>query len=89
MPDNFRERAHLICQTRSGQFVSGPTVTGTRDAVPFPETCPPNSTPYMVSHTHPPDDSILPSHQDVAETRRRGLVAVCVNWRGQERCYLV
>ena len=87
MPATFRERAFLACQDGAGQLHAGPVISGTKGTVPFPTRCPVKTKPIAVVHTHPPDDVLLPSDQDLAETRRRGLGLVCVVHKDRLRCF--
>lgn len=85
--NNFKERAFLVCRTPAGRLVAGQVVTGTRTSVPFPTQCPAGANPIAVAHTHPPDNTILPSQADLEETAARGLDQVCVIWQGMARCF--
>lgn len=85
----FRERAFLACRDSAGQLHAGPQITGSRGRVPFPTQCPVATKPVAVVHTHPPDDGLEPSDQDLAETRRRGLELVCVAFQNKFQCFPV
>ncbi|MCH8989861.1 MAG: hypothetical protein IIA92_13780 [Chloroflexi bacterium] len=85
----FRERAFLACQDQAGKLHAGPQITGSRGKVPFPTVCPAKTKPVAVVHTHPPDDGLEPSDQDLAETRRRGIDLVCVAYKDRFRCFPV
>ena len=83
----FRERAFLACQDGAGKLHRGPVIEGSSGKVPFPTRCPTGTKPVAAVHTHPPDDGLEPSDQDLAETRRRGLDLVCVAFKDRFRCY--
>ena len=86
---SFKERAFLVCRTKSGKVVSGDVVTGGPISVPFPTHCPAGANPIAVAHTHPPDNTIRASAADFRESAARGIPQVCVIFRGDVRCYPV
>lgn len=83
-----RECGFLVCETRSGRRIRGPSACGSASNVTIPVRCPPGSRPVALTHNHPSGNPLL-SELDKS-TARRFNIAVCTKTRNYgTRCYRV
>ena len=80
------EKGFVVCKGSKGH-TKGKTVTGTRNSVTIPMSCPRGSRPVAIHHTHP-GGSLKLSPPDKAMARQFR-VPVCVKAQGRVKCYRV
>ncbi len=85
-----KEIGILICRTKTGQLVHGPTHHGTEKNVTVRIQCPSGSTPAALWHTHPGGTMSL-SRLDIETGKKHKLPYVCVSngRRGSTKCFQI
>ena len=67
----------MICEQPDGSTKFGPMSYGTHDNVSVTYSCPPNSKPVGVWHTHP-HGTTKPSSDDIKAAKSFGLKKLCI-----------
>lgn len=83
------EFGFMLCRSPNGALTRGPVGVGTATAVQFSDQCPAGTTVAGSVHSHPQEGggSILPSGQDMGESGRLNMPALCIVNNTKVACY--
>lgn len=85
------EIGSMLCRFPNGALTRGAIGIGTPTSVTYSDKCPSGTVAVATGHSHPKSGggSPQPSAQDLRETKRLGVPAICIYTEEKASCYAV